>query len=64
MGYIVQTFTAEGSEANFFGSLEMARKHVSLNPCSLIFRQEQVTRIENGYVSLKASDYQPVEDKR
>ena len=59
--YVVQTFRGATSEANEFGSLEYARKHVELNPCSFIFRSEQVTRIENGYVSLRADDYQPLD---
>jgi hypothetical protein len=59
--YIVQTFRGATSEANEFSSLEYARKHVGLNPCSLIFRKEQVSRIENGWVSLKDGDSTPLD---
>lgn len=59
--YIVQTFRGATSEATEFHSLEFARKHVGLNPCSLIFRKEQVSRIEDGYVHLRADDSEPME---
>ena len=60
--YIVQTFVGTGCEVNEFSSLDYARKHVELNPCSLIFRKEQVSRIDaEGWVSLKSNDSQPVD---
>lgn len=61
MTYIVQTFRETTSEANEFSSLEYARNHVKLNPCSLIFRKEQVSRIEDGWVSLFSHDSEPVD---
>jgi len=60
-GYIVQTFRGATSEATVFSSLEFARKHVTLNPCSLIFRAAQVSRIENGWVSLMSNDSEPLD---
>lgn len=59
--YIVQTFRGATSEATEFNSLELARKHVKLNPCSLIFRSEQVSRIHDGWVSLKDGDSTPLD---
>lgn len=59
--YIVQTFRGAASEVAEFNSLEFARKHVGLNPCSLIFRNEQVSRIHDGWVSLKSDDSQPID---
>lgn len=59
--YIVQTFRGTTSEATEFNSLEYARKHVGLNPCSLIFRKEQVSRIHDGWVSLMSNDSEPLD---
>lgn len=62
--YIVQTFRGTTSEANEFGSLEFARRFVEANPCSLIFRKEQVSHIdEDGWVSLKDGDSAPLDDE-
>lgn len=61
MTYIVQTFRGTTSEATEFHSLEFARKHVELNPCSFIFRKTQVSRIENGYVCLHADNHHPLD---
>jgi len=62
MSYVVQTFNGTRSEAHKFQSLEYARKHVELNPCSLIFRAEQVTRIGNdGAVYLHMHDCKPID---
>lgn len=60
--YIVQTFVGAASGVAEFNSLEYARKHVELNPCSLIFRSEQVSRIdEDGWVLLHAHDSDPID---
>lgn len=59
--YIVQTFRGAASEVAEFNSLDLARKHVGLNPCSLIFRSEQVSRIDGGYLHLRADDSTPVD---
>ena len=62
MTYIVQTFRGTTSEATEFHSLEYARNHIKLNPCSLLFRKEQVSRIdEDGWVSLFSHDSQPMD---
>lgn len=60
--YVVQSFPIKGgSEVAIFGTLEYAKRHAELNPCSLIFTMEQVSRIEDGYVYLHADNCKPLE---
>lgn len=60
MAYIVQHFKDATSECIEFNALTLARKYIERNPCSLLFRKEQVIRIEDGCAVLHAHDADPM----
>jgi len=65
MKFIVQTVTYDAkSRAEWtlssFATVEMAKAWAQSHPRSLVFRREQVARIVNNKLALRADDCMPV----
>jgi len=65
MMFIVQTVTTDAKanatwSLSTFSTLEMAKAWARSHPRSLVFRRDQVARIINNKLALRADDHMPV----